>query len=357
MSACKIVTSWPTDSGIGSGVVAVASSLRRVLEQGGFDAELLSADFPSSGYFATSARRVLFNLRLRFLLGSHGGAPLVVFDFDGFALPPKTRFVLFNQGILGDIVRFESGAVRKALRLLAALENRAAHKAERIFVPSRWAAEKLGALYGVPLSRMQVMPNGLFLDEWRQLLDAATRIEKRPPTVLCVARLYRRKGVDRLIRVWPKIAAKIPDAVLRIAGDGLEAARLKDLVRRTRMERTVFFEGDVTSRAQLARLYANCDVFCLPSMHETFGIVFLEAMAAGKPVVAVNGAATPEVVRNGTDGVLVGPDDAELADAVCALLSDAAMRETMGQNGRNRVSAEFDWKNAARPLVEYLGKW
>ncbi len=344
------------DSGIGSGVAAVAASLQRILGMHSIGAELMSANYPSAGYIGTSVRRVLFNLRLGSRV-NHNGGPLVAFDFDGFALPSKTRFVSVNQGILGDIVRFETGAVRQAVRLMAALENRAAHKAERLFVPSAWAAVRLRELYSVPASHIQVMPNGIFVDEWRNLLEKATPDSGRVPTVLCVARLYRRKGVDKLIRVWPKVVAKMPEAMLRVAGDGLEAAYLKSMVKALKVGRSVIFEGDVTDRSKLAGLYANCDIFCLPSMHETFGIVFLEAMAAGKPIVALDIAATPEVVRHGTDGLLVGPDDAELAASIISLLNDSAMRETMGRSGRERVFANFDWKDTARPLVEYLGRW
>src|SRR6185295_8238776 len=99
---------------------------------------------------------------------------------------------------------------------------------------------------------------------------------------------------------------------VRIVGGGLEAISLRRLWRGLHLEETVSWLGDVTA-GQLAAEYNGADVFCLPSVQEGFGIVFLEALAAGKPIVAARAAAVPEVVRH---GLLVEPEnDDALADA------------------------------------------
>ncbi|MBI5178473.1 MAG: glycosyltransferase family 4 protein [Nitrospinae bacterium] len=355
MGACRIVTSWPLDSGIGSGVAQVARAFQRIISHGGIPAELVEADYPSGGYLATGVRRVWFNYRIARRIASTTG-PVVSFDFDGFTFPPHVPFVSINQGVAGDIIQFETGAVKQAVRLMAALEGKAARKARRIFVPSRFAAQRVCALYGIASAKAEVMPNGIFFDEWSALVKNAIVDAKRPPTVLCVARLYRRKGVDMLLRAWPGVLEKVPEAVLMIAGGGLEFARLNSMAKELGIGKSVRFEGDVTSRLKLAALYAGCDLFCLPSRHETFGLVFLEAMAAGKPVVALDSTAAPEVVRNGVDGLLVR-DETELAEAIVSLLRDGQLREKMGASGKERAMKEFKWEKTAQPLMEYLRGW
>ncbi|MBI3581088.1 MAG: glycosyltransferase family 4 protein [Nitrospinae bacterium] len=350
---CRLITSWPSDSGVGSGVVVVARSLGKILSDKGFEVEFISGDFSSGGYMATSLRRIRFNYKMGRLAELRDGLPTAAFDFDGFDFSKGTRFVSVNQGILADVARFESGAVRQAVRLMAALERRAISKAERVFAPSRFSAGKITELYGAPPAKITVAPNGVF----RGQVSPPTRAGAGGASVLCVARLYKRKGVDLLLRAWPGVVAAIPEAELKIAGGGLEYEQLRRMARELGISPSVTFLGDVTSREAVAELFARCDLFCLPSRHETFGLVFLEAMAAGRPVVALDSTAVPEVVRNGVDGILVEPGGKGLPEAVISLLKDPALRENMGTAGRERVLKEFLWEKTSGPLVDYFKRW
>jgi len=341
------------DSGIGSGVATVVRAICKILQDKGFDQELVSNNHPSGGYLATSLRRIIFNFEINGMPGLRDGTPMAAFDFDGFAFPKKARFVSVNQGVLGDIAQFESGVVRQSVRIMAALEARAVTKAEKIFVPSRFSAGKIAEIYGIPARKLVVMPNGVFLE------PAPPPLKKNSgsASVLCVARLYKRKGVDTLLSAWRDVVSAKPDAVLKIVGGGLEYHQLRRMSREFGLDSNVYFLGDVTSREEMAQLYAECDLFCLPSRHETFGLAFLEAMSAGKPVVALNTTATPELVRHGVDGILVGPDGKQLAGAVISLLKDDALRENMGKAGRERVLREFLWEKTSEPLVDYFSRW
>lgn len=352
---CLLVTSWPTDSGIGSGAAAVAANLNKALQRAGYGAEFAAPNFPSGGYFSTSAKRIFFNLGLRNDRRVISHNRIVTFDFDGFYFRPGFRFAAVNGGLLADIVRFESGVVRQAVSFMALLERMTAKKADRIFTPSRYAKKTLCGLYAVPEEKVSVMHNGIFFDEWKNAVDSAPLEEDRPSTVLAVARLYKRKGLDTLIRAWPRVLAHIPGARLRIAGGGLEYENLKKLIDSMRLNESVRLEGDVRQGSDLIKLYANCDVFCLPSRHETFGLVYLEAMAAGKPVVALKSTAVPEVVRDGTDGLLAQPENIEdLAEKIISLLKNGELRATMGRSGRERVRDNFDWPNVITPLTDWL---
>jgi len=352
-----LVTSWPVKSGLGSGVARVAAGLPRALAENGVKAQLIHPSFSGGGYFSTTAKRLLFNLSLLRAPEIRSGTPIVAFDFDGFLFSGTTRFAQINGGVLADIVRFESGAVKQAVRFMARLEQSASRKAERIFTPSVYAKNVVCRHYRVPPEKVSVMHNGLFFDEWTHLVNKAPKENGRPPTVLAVARFYRRKGLDLLIRAWPAVLARVTDAQLIIVGDGLERENLKRLAVELGVGRSVRWTGPLFEEEKTAARYANCDLFCLPSRHETFGLVFIEAMAAGLPVVALNSTAVPEVVRDGVDGFLVQPDDAgSIAGKIVELLDNRELREMMGNNGRERVKMEFDFKKTVRPLVDWLGE-
>ncbi|HYM16391.1 MAG TPA: glycosyltransferase family 4 protein, partial [Dehalococcoidia bacterium] len=133
----------------------------------------------------------------------------------------------------------------------------------------------------------------------------------------------------------------------RIVGNGPEAHRLH------RLGPHVTWLGDAT-QDQLAQEYNRCHVFCLPSVQEGFGIVYLEAMAAGKPIVAARAAAVPEVVRDGVDGLLVEPrNPAALAAALAQLRDDASLRATLAASAAARV-AEFDRPRVCRLFLDQL---
>ena len=353
-SSC-IVTSWPINSGVGSGVARVASGLARALEPGGWESELVSPSFSGEGYFSTSLKRLLFNLNLRSDSRLRGGRPIITFDFDGFLLPKTAKFAQINGGLLSDIVQFETSLVRQAVRLMAFLEKLASRKADRIFAPSRYAAQKICDLYDVPPEKISIMHNGIFFEDWRRRVTAAPPVQDGVPTVLTVARFYKRKGIDLLIKSWPSVIEQLPDARLSIVGDGLELANLKRLAKKLRVDSSIDWKGTVISDDEMASHYANCDVFCLPSRHESFGLVFLEAMGAGKPIVALNSTAVPEVVRDGVDGILVEPEDVKgIATGIITLLKNSDLRAKMGGEGLQRVRENFDFHKVVTPLLDWM---
>jgi glycosyltransferase involved in cell wall biosynthesis len=113
----------------------------------------------------------------------------------------------------------------------------------------------------------------------------------------------------------------------------------------------VHFLGEI-SRTRLAEEYVNADCFCLPSVQEGFGIVFLEAMAAGLPIVACRTAAVPEVVADGVTGLLVPPESPErLTDALEEILTDSARRKEYGEAARQRA-LEFNSPRVAGQFLE-----
>jgi glycosyltransferase involved in cell wall biosynthesis len=168
--------------------------------------------------------------------------------------------------------------------------------------------------------------------------------------VLYVGRLYRRKRVDVLLRAAALLRKRIPEMEVRIVGGGPEEKEFRQVWRKERLESTVVWLGDISLR-QLAAEYGRCDLFCLPSVQEGFGIVFLEAMAAGKPIVATRAAAIPEVVRH---GILAEPDDPQsLADAIENLYRAPDRRTALAERAAEWVE-HFDAPRVAQLFLQKI---
>ncbi|MEM3550035.1 MAG: glycosyltransferase family 4 protein, partial [Candidatus Bathyarchaeia archaeon] len=177
------------------------------------------------------------------------------------------------------------------------------------------------------------------------------------PIVLFLGRLAPYKGPQYLIRAAPQILKEIPDATFVIAGSGrYEVPQLKLLVKKLHVEKAFIFTGYVADQ-EIPYMYAACDVFCYPSLWEGFGLTPAEAQACGKPVVAFNTSAIPEVVINRKTGILAAPKDCkELADAIVQLLSDKNTRNKMGLMGWERVRKLFSWDNVAKETEKIYEK-
>lgn len=156
------------------------------------------------------------------------------------------------------------------------------------------------------------------------------------PVILSVPRQYRRKNTIALLRAMPFVRSVVPGATLRVIGSGPELARLQRERSALDLEASVELLGELPTMEAVKAEYRRADVFCLPSLQEGFGIVFLEAMAAGLPIVALRTAAIPEVVPDGETGLLVNPDRPEaLREALIRLLRDHGLRAAMGRPARS----------------------
>jgi glycosyltransferase involved in cell wall biosynthesis len=164
----------------------------------------------------------------------------------------------------------------------------------------------------------------------------------------------RYKGMDHLIAALPRLLTDMPDVHLVAIGDGDDLGWLENLAEGNGVARHVhFFRG--VSQMELGAWYSACDVFALPSRGEGFGLVYLEAMAYGKPVVAGAHGGAPEIVEDGVTGYVVPHGDLpQLAAALAALLSDAELRRKMGERGRLAVQREFLFAQFSKSLKKIL---
>jgi phosphatidylinositol alpha-1,6-mannosyltransferase len=274
-------------------------------------------------------------------------------DLDGFLWARRRRqpFVVMLKGIIADELRNERGWVRVLLGVQASWERRNTARADLVVVPSAYSARVAAEVYAVPPARVAVVPEAIDLVDWQARFAAAPRRAGGGATVLAVGRMYPRKRFADLLHAAARLRGVNPSARIRIVGKGPDWEEMNRLHTALGLRDTVTLLGDVT-RDQLASEYVSAQCFCLPSVQEGFGIVFLEAMAAGLPVVACRAAAVPEVVVDGQTGVLVPPrDPAALADALAAMLGRSDRARELGEAGRRRVPAFTPERVAERFLA------
>jgi phosphatidyl-myo-inositol alpha-mannosyltransferase len=201
----------------------------------------------------------------------------------------------------------------------------------------------------------RVIPNGIDAARFASPnTKPIARFDDGRPNILFVGRMEDRKGFRYLMRAYPQIKAEIPDVRLLVVGafgDEEKAPFIR--AARTHHMRGIHFIGWV-SREELPRYYLTASLFCAPSTgFESFGIVLLEAMAAGLPIVASDIPGYRQVLTDGVEGRLVRPgDEKEMAEAVIGLLKDPALRSRMAARGRLTADG-YDWPIIADRVLDY----
>ena len=220
---------------------------------------------------------------------------------------------------------------------------------------SEFARKNIAKAYHIPEVRVCVSYGGIDTD---RVVRKEWTPKNRGFVLLFCGRFnwYReQKGLDILLRSLP-LVVRNHQVRLNVAGSGTGIELYRALAGKLGIEKHVAFLGFI-NRNELMNLYANADLFVLPSRRESFGMVLIEAMASGLPVVSTKVGAIPEVVRDGETGILVNPDSPrELAEAICTLLDDYERMKSMGSCGRELVLKNFVWDVVAQRVVECYEK-
>lgn len=238
------------------------------------------------------------------------------------------------------------------LRKLAKhLVIRLIRRADRVLAIGIAGAESYAKL-GIDRAALSSIPYARNLAPFLAVQESGSRSGL---AIVCTARLISSKGVDRLLDAFAQLAASRPNLVLHLVGDGPERATLEAAVPAA-LRQQVVFHGYLGAEGQ-ARVYAGAHVFALVSQHDGWGMVVLEAMAAGLPVVATDTVVSAaELLEGGQAGTLVRPGDADaLVHALRRLLDNFALRTSQGAAAR-RIARRYDSQNTARALGEILSK-
>lgn len=197
--------------------------------------------------------------------------------------------------------------------------------------------------------KIAVIGNGVSLDGFDE------GIKTQPvdgTTILSASYLIPRKGIEYNIKAVANLVEKHPGITYRIVGDGPEMGRLKGLASSLGLDGRVEFLGRSSHRDVLQEM-SRADVFSLPSWNEAFGVVYVEAMALGKPVVACRGEGIEDVARHGATCLLAEPQDVDsLTQALDYLLSHPEEARAMGARARELVLTNYTWEKIAERMIE-----
>ena len=198
-----------------------------------------------------------------------------------------------------------------------------------------------------------IIPNGVDLKRFHPGVTPMPGYDDGKINILFVGRLEKRKGANYLLSAYGKLKKEYPNIRLIIVGPGVNLRRRYELKVRVSRIKDVVFTGGVHYE-DLPRYYQMADIFCAPATgKESFGIVLLEAMALGKPIVATSNEGYSSVVSHGQQALLVPPKNSKaLAEALKNLIQDSALRRKLGANGLVTVQS-YDWSLVARRVLDY----
>jgi glycosyltransferase involved in cell wall biosynthesis len=220
-----------------------------------------------------------------------------------------------------------------------------------IIAPSHFTKKQIIETFKIPSEKIEVIHEGVDTSKFNPNNKPIFREKfKSQYVILFVGALGKTKNVDKLIRVFNYVQKRI-DASLVIVGEGQEKNNLIKLAKEMNLTNKVFFEGFVKDE-DLPYYYSSCDVFASCSIIEGFGLIFLEAMASGKPVVAFNIASIPEVVRDG--GIIIKNFNLiEMAEKIVELLTRKEVYEEYSKKAIE-IAMKHDWNNVARKYLIFF---
>jgi glycogen(starch) synthase len=240
------------------------------------------------------------------------------------------------HAVINRIVESEGGRVAKVDRAIAYLEKRSARKADWVLGNSASSLDSILKTYGLSHDRASFCYHGIPLGP-----TVPKGSTKESCDVLFWGRLEPRKGIDLVLSAVELVCDRTNNIRFHIVGhDALNMGEQFLKAATDRAKASIRFYGSV-EHGELDRLLETSDIALLPSRYESFGLVYVEAMARGLPVIALANDFTSEIVEDGQSGLLCAAEPAAIADALVALASNHDLRITMGEVARLRVEAHF----------------
>jgi glycosyltransferase involved in cell wall biosynthesis len=228
------------------------------------------------------------------------------------------------------------------------VEAEGAYVADRVITVSGHLADEVKWLYHVPDWKLRTIYNGVNCHRFDGFIDPAVcrrtyGIGPLDPLVLFVGRLTTQKGPDLLLEAVPGILHNRGDAKVVFVGDGDMRGGLEQRAEELGVRHAVRFLGAMDACGDLINLYKSADVVCIPSRNEPFGIVVLEAWAAGKPVVATRNGGTRDIITHGVDGLLIYDNPPSICWGINEVIANFAHARWMGERGRVKAAYSFSW--------------
>lgn len=231
---------------------------------------------------------------------------------------------------------------------------------QQVICCSEFMRNEIDNLFGVNGERVSVIPNGVSITDYDVKYDLGQLdipgIDKDDRIIFFVGRLVPEKGVAGLIKAFARVSTEIDNAKLVIAGKGPQEKYLKTMVGELELQQRVVFTGFINDDAR-DQIFSIAEAAVFPSLYEPFGIVALEAMASGTPVVVTDVGGLSEIVEDGTTGIKVPAADEEaLAQALMKLMQDHALAEKLCKNADKVIKSQFSWDKIAQETVDVYRK-
>jgi len=204
--------------------------------------------------------------------------------------------------------------------------------------------------------KLIVIPNGVNADDIYKKKSTPLRQYKGGEIILSVSNLTETKGIDLNLRAIAKSKEKYPNIYYLIIGDGKERKNLEKLVKELKVKNYVKFLGQ-TPYNKVMEYISICDIFSLPSWNEAFGVVYIEAMAHAKPVIACRGEGIDGIIKDKETGILGKPKDVNsLVGALDFLLSNPKKAKEIGERARKLVLKNFTWTRSVQRIIKIYKK-
>jgi glycosyltransferase involved in cell wall biosynthesis len=249
-------------------------------------------------------------------------------------------------------------------RFIHEQEYQLTYEAWRVIVCSQFMRDELRRLFEVPLDKIDVIYNGVRLEPDQAEISKDERnavrkifVSENEKMILYVGRFVYEKGIHTLLSAIPTVLSEVPEARFVVVGGG-DSDRYAQFLNWMGFGDRVVFPGFLRS-TDLQKLYRSCDLAVFPSIYEPFGIVALEAMAAGAPVVSSDAGGLPEVVRHNLTGTTHYAGNAEsLAWAIRRVLTDESRARRLAVNAKRRLRLDFSWDRLADlTIATYEAVW
>lgn len=197
------------------------------------------------------------------------------------------------------------------------------------------------------MREIYVVPNGIDLKRFKPSL--VRKKERKTKKIIFVGRLHPEKGIKYLIEAMPIVLQEMENTELLIVGDGIERSRLEEIIETQGINDQIMFTGALQQK-KIPEIMYDADVFVIPSLSESFGIVIIEAMAAGLPIIATNVGGIPFIIDEGFNGYLINPKRSdEIANKILFLLQNDKEREIISANNQKKALM-FSWDMVAKKL-------
>jgi glycogen(starch) synthase len=240
--------------------------------------------------------------------------------------------------------------------MVEGLEWWGSYEAARVIAVSGWMKTEVASLFKTPPGKVVEIPNAVDPQKFEVEVDSRAirkkwKISDGEKLITAVGRLTAQKGFDDLVRAYPIIKRSVPASRLLVVGDGYMRGDLESLAEQEHVRDSTIFAGFI-SEPDLVGVLKSSDVVVVPSRFEPFGIIALEAMAAGVPVVVSRVGGLAEIVEDMVDGIEMEPNNpSAIAEATARVLSDGALASRLAEKGREKAKA-YSWEGAARKTLE-----